>query len=727
MKGSLKMHKRFSNHIIWFSVVCLSLILIPDTANAGVVKWIRQGSYWKPFADSGDEGEGNIGWGTLGLYYYHGFTRQQWSSKAWFVGTSDFTDTTGTNYSVFISGNGQWEVDEAKIVMPVPDANGFTIKKYLRNPIPEIYVDGFPLHDPFFGRENDESVDPSYIDQHAGSADAMLESTMRTNMGLTIHRKVLGYSQQNHDDYLVDDWTFTNTGNADLDDAVEYPSQTLKDVYFFRQIRPTEAGDFHTNWMTSYGQYTTDTLRLPGIGYGTNVEGETYDQFGEVVQETGKIQEPAFRAETVLHADKAPDDPTNNPAQPHMTDVQDCDLPYVVRHPQGMSSTDWANLYQTMEEGLNFFDASPTMTEADYPVYPNTHHGVRFDERSYKFTTDYEYFGWSLAGVWAAGPYTLEPGEDFNIVWADVAASISFEKGWEVGKAWLAGNSESTVPFPGEDNLPKRFIDFPDLAPTDNDRNKDRWIMSGMDSLHKNANAALWAYENDYQVPSAPPAPSIYVSSRPGYILVEWGSESESASDFAGYKVYRSTGTQDSTWAEIADYPGSSTHKHEDATASRGMAYFYSVAGYDDGIGNAVGVSGVKESLESGRYINRTTKAAYLTREPGSLDEVIIVPNPFNIAASALQFVGEQDKIMFYNVPAFCIIDIYSESGDHVKSINHTDGSGDQSWGVLSEEFSATKSSQVIVSGIYIARIEETDESGNRSGNAVLRKLLVVR
>ena len=82
---------------------------------------------------------------------------------------------------------------------------------------------------------------------------------------------------------------------------------------------------------------------------------------------------------------------------------------------------------------------------------------------------------------------------------------------------------------------------------------------------------------------------------------------------------------------------------------------------------------------------------------------------------------------MFYNVPAFCIIDIYSESGDHVKSINHTDGSGDQSWGVLSEEFSATKSSQVIVSGIYIARIEETDESGNRSGNAVLRKLLVVR
>jgi hypothetical protein len=70
---------------------------------------------------------------------------------------------------------------------------------------------------------------------------------------------------------------------------------------------------------------------------------------------------------------------------------------------------------------------------------------------------------------------------------------------------------------------------------------------------------------------------------------------------------------------------------------------------------------------------------------------------------------------------------IYSESGDHIKTINHDDGSGDQSWGVLSEEFSATKSSQVIVSGVYIARIEETDEQMNRSGNATLRKFLVVR
>ena len=139
------------------------------------------------------------------------------------------------------------------------------------------------------------------------------------------------------------------------------------------------------------------------------------------------------------------------------------------------------------------------------------------------------------------------------------------------------------------------------------------------------------------------------------------------------------------------------------------------------------GVKGVKEVLESSKYVNRTTKAAYLTQPPGTLEEIVIVPNPFNISAASLQFVGEQDKIMFYNVPGFCIIDIYTESGDHVKAINHNDGSGDQAWGVLTEEFSSSKTGQVIVSGVYIARIEETDESGNRSGNAVLRKFLVVR
>ena len=159
------MNKRRSKHLIWIFIAMFALaFFIPENLDAGTKKNIRIGKYWKPYADSGDEGEGNIGWGTNGLYYYHGFTRQQWSSKAWFLGAKDFTDSAGVDYPTFITGNGQWDVDETSIVMPIPDENGYTIRSYLRHQNPEIWVDGFPLHDPFFGREADESVDPAKID-----------------------------------------------------------------------------------------------------------------------------------------------------------------------------------------------------------------------------------------------------------------------------------------------------------------------------------------------------------------------------------------------------------------------------------------------------------------------------------------------------------------------------------------------------------------------------------
>ena len=195
--------------------------------------------------------------------------------------------------------------------------NGNTIRSYLRHQNPEIWVDGFPLHDPFLGREADESVDPAKIDAEAGTGVmAYIESDINTNMGLSIKRKAYGFTQKGHDSYLVDDWTFTNTGNADFDDNIEYPTQTLEDVYFFRQARGSEAEDFNQNWASSYGEYTTDTLRIQTYAYGTNIEGESFDQFGHKIEETGEIKEPTFRAEAALHIDTSADDPTYDPSQP---------------------------------------------------------------------------------------------------------------------------------------------------------------------------------------------------------------------------------------------------------------------------------------------------------------------------------------------------------------------------------------------------------------------------
>ena len=43
---------------------------------------------------------------------------------------------------------------------------------------------------------------------------------------------------------------------ADLDDDIELPDQTLNDVYFLRQIRPMEAPK---PWMSYYGEMPEDT------------------------------------------------------------------------------------------------------------------------------------------------------------------------------------------------------------------------------------------------------------------------------------------------------------------------------------------------------------------------------------------------------------------------------------------------------------------------------------
>jgi len=695
-----------------------------DSLIAGTVKWIRVGSYWKPVADSGDEGEGNIEWNTLGLYYYHGFARSEWSSKVWLLGTENWTDTLGTNHPIWISGTGQWEVDESQVVMPVADENGSTIRKNVRYPPPEIFVDDVPLHKPFPIEDGDD-INPDKI---PGTADVMLESIFRTNMGITINQKVLGYSQKNHDDYIIYDWTFTNTGNANLDEKIEYPDQMLEDVFFLRQIRPGEQNGIHELWVSSYGQYTTDTLRIPGYGYPTNMEGATFDHFGDVVLETGQILDPTFRGETVVHVDKSEDDSSDNPAQPHMTGAKDSDI-FFSHHPHWAKDWDWPYLYQIMEFGLLPYDGTP---EIDHPdIYPDTHHSVKFDERGYKYVTDYEGFSWSMTALYAVGSYTLEPGEDFRIVWADVVGSISYDKGWEVGKAWLAGNSEETIPFPGEDNLPERFQLYHWTNSSENDLNKDRWIMSGLDSLHMNANAAKWAFNHNYNVPEPPPAPSVWVWSRPEGVDIEWNYDhlnpSDIPGDLAGFRIYRAAEIPDTTWELVGDV-GPNERSFKDVSTSRGVGYYYHVAAYDDGLSNPVGVKGIREVLESGRYLNRTTQPVHLTRAAGILDDIVVVPNPFNISAREIQYVGEQDKIMFLNIPGYCIIDIYTESGDHVKKIVHDDGSGDESWGVLGEEFSATKFYQKVVSGLYLARVEEIDNAtGRRTGNVRVVKFLVVR
>ncbi|OYV02819.1 hypothetical protein CGW93_03685 [candidate division bacterium WOR-3 4484_18] len=126
-----------------------------------------------------------------------------------------------------------------------------------------------------------------------------------------------------------------------------------------------------------------------------------------------------------------------------------------------------------------------------------------------------------------------------------------------------------------------------------------------------------------------------------------------------------------------------------------------------------------------------TNEPAFLRRPPGvSLEDIRVVPNPYNIRARELQYgAGGPDRIMFLNIPPFCTIRIYTERGDLIKTIIHDDGSGDEAWE------SVTSSRQLVVSGVYIAHFEVTQDyydpnTGEllyRKGEQTIRKFIIIR
>jgi len=723
------------NKITW---LCLLIFLftsfyVYDVAAQGVSKTITVGYVRQKVVDAGDEGEGSDGW-EASPCYWDGFDAGLFSSKAIFIGCKSFTDTTGTTFSPMISGHGQWEVDERHVMMPVPDKDGWTIHRYLRRQPPTITVDGLRMDDPFPINPSDE-VAPDKI---PGTADEMIESWVNTSMGITIHQRVFGFSQIHYEKTIIIEWTFKNTGNVDTDPDIEL-HQTLEDVYFLKQLRPNE---WVKPWISSYGEMPGDTLRIM-YSYPQRVEGVDWDMFGDVDETTGFIRHPWYIGEAITFASAAVNDMLNDDVnQPVNTAFSDCDLEYVTRHPLNLTASQKATLYDIMREGLTL--ATPDYGTPDIPGSKPGHHQIRLDERGIKYASDMENYGYTATPLYSIGPYTLAPGDSFKVIMAQVMGTISPEKAWEVGQAWKNDDCHWGDDVPGgpTSNLPPQYKVYPELYAADSHASelsnwaKDCWVATGKDSLFKNAAAAKWVCDHNYNIPQPPPPPSIKVTSLPDRIVVEWGDESETVNDFAGYRVYRATGdwfphVEEGENRLIGHWElvyecgeGTSnpvTHKYEDTNAQRGIAYYYCVTAVDNGTQNPPDFNGKVERLESNKLANMTRKAAHLTRPAASsLDNVKIVPNPYNISASQLQYTGEPNKVMFLNLPIECTIKIYTESGDLIKTIHHY-GSGDEPWGVLEEEHMTTSSDQLVVSGIYLVYFETPD------GHHTIKKLVVVR
>ena len=221
-------------------------------------------------------------------------------------------------------------------------------------------------------------------------------------------------------------------------------------------------------------------------------------------------------------------------------------------------------------------------------------------------------------------------------------------------------------------------------------------------------------FESGFQIPQPPPPPNIFeVNSGGDRIQLSWSNSAESSPGFGGYRVFRAISQPDTFFTEIfacgagTDHP-QIVNEFNDTTAERGQNYFYYILSFADGSNG--------RDLQSSLFWTKTQEPANLKRQAAeTVSEFRVVPNPFYIRARNQQFLGEPDKIAFFNIPGQCKIRIFTERGDLVTTIEHTDGSGDETWN------STTEAGQTIVSGVYIVVIETPD------GQRGMKKFIVVR
>ncbi len=695
--------KRKKCMFLWPLVLAVGLLGPVRPADAQVAasakSYIRVGSLQSHFSAYGSERAWNNA-------YYEGLiwpadypqTDNAVIKRSW-IAVQDFTDAEGENWSVFGIYFAKDYVEQS--LFPIE------LKQTAKFPIPTVYVDGNNVSAPY-SSDYDE-IDPDQI------ADRIVTNVVNTSIGLTFTRRIHAFSQQYHDNYFIKEFILTNTGNVDYDDEIEL-NAPLKGIrigwgtrYSVSRDGASKIGDGQSwgkhTWVTRRGenyadhageQITEDNPIVDWIRAGFSWAGQSgrnaFDNIGGPdINGNGRLAAPQHAGLAVLHVDRSAEDPQDDPNQPVVLGWHAGDTYPRLGNLQKSDEPRMIQLYD-MLSGIPFNGLGGT---------------DRFDETYMESNPD-PYTVHNDGGgtnLWITyGPFDLQPGESIRIVEVEAVAGLDRTSCEIIGKNWLTGQGPFTLPDGSTTN--------------DADEYKNAWVYTGKDSIMLAFSRAKRNFDMDFQIPQPPlPPPLFNVESGGDRISLSWtASPSESESDFAGYRIYRAVGKVDTTYDLLADVPKGTT-RYDDLSAARGVAYYYYIVAYNDGSNNTAGIANPTGPLHSSRFYTRTTEPAFLRRQAGrSLDAIRVVPNPYNIRSQDLQYPGEPDKITFLDIPARCRIRIFTERGDLIHTIEHTNGSGDATW------YSVTSSRQVIVSGIYLAHIEVTEDIYDENGGLIFAR-----
>lgn len=625
------------------------------------------------------------------------------AAKGFWIGTTNFTDETGDFYPYKVVHVGP-RVKGTTEFVPME----FTMKSKIEPP--QVYVDGL------LSEKLSSKVDE--VDPNLGP-DRMLVNVCNTRTGITMTRKIMQWSQEFNDNYHLMEYTFKNTGNIDADAEIELPNKTLTGVYFYYQYRlaPCANTRYEIGNSTGWGTNTMinsrgdgvktdddnpDGIRAQWVWHGPFPTFTAYDNLGGPLwsyttnvspgDTVGRLGAPQFGGVVTIYADKSATEHVDDPSQPSTTDYEDSDESNTSNNSE-FDKTKCTSEYAWMSYGHK----SPRHCDAADP-------DGDFTTTSGVNPVLTKSSGFSICNGY--GPYDIAPGDSIVIVLAEAVNGLSREKCIEYGREYkrkyeAAGSNASLQ-----------------LAAS---LEKNTRVMTGKDSIMMTFRRAIANYNSGYNITAAPLPPSEFnVNSGGDKISLTWNVYGNDP-NLKGFEIWRAVGAYDSSYTKIYETDDISVKSYDDRTPVRGFSYYYYIVSKGETItaDNSLGIW--SKPLISSRYYTQTYDPATLKRKPGTaLSDIRIVPNPFHISSSIgdkLRF-GEDEpsKLAFYNIPGECNIKIYTELGELIHTIEHTDGSGDAYW------YQKTSSNQIIAPGVYIAIIENT-----KTGERAVEKFVVVR
>jgi len=634
------------------STKLLSLtIALTLLVNGGETRWIAVGSLHNWFSENGCESElGRTGSMTDQLDGLRYPAQDQYQdmqvSKGLWIGSSNYYDPlAGVTFPHKVVSIGPRTPISSTAIMPV---EFMTVGRFAH---PQIIVDNREA-----GFFHPTQTGANIIDPNAPS-DRMLINTVHTSMGVTLTRKIYALSHPDHDNYMIYDYVFKNTGVIDA--LGTQHSQTLTDLMFFWLYRygiNREGGPYGTDggWLpqnVGWGRNTMNEVMgenpesedpfrafyswhgrhsLSADGH-DNIGGPYYGADGD-----GHLSTRQFVGGVTLHADIGSNNQDDDQTQPVTTHYLGSDNPTTLATDQ-FNSIKMSAQYDVMSAG-----------------HPELSHAEEVGD-GYADTWGFDAGGYSQTQGF--GPYTLAPGDSVHIVLAEGVAGISRELSYSIGDTWL--------------NHPAPYF-LPDGSTTTNaDEYKNAWVFTGIDSLMQTFQRATDNYTSEFQIPTPPPPPARFEIFNQGDKLgLLWANNAEDSPGFSGYRVFRSNnkyGFYDEVFAcGINTGHPEIVNSFDDVDVSVDESYYYYIVSFDDGNTNN------GSPLQSGEFWTRTREPAYITGvalvdadlyvspEGSDNNDGLTVNTPFKTIQSAL---GRLLHNAIHQHTIFLAEGVYSPSG----------------------------------------------------------------